>query len=164
MLRRFKRRSSNRLEMTMSRYMVTAGLLGGLVGLTLTAAVVTTAGTALAVSPVPPTLKATPHNVMVNTDTRIIGKNFTPGSSVQLTECSATTWVVPNAPCNTDNTVTVTTNKKGTFKTAFKVELCPGGKHGKEPTSEICYVGVSKPSGIDTAGLSPYAKVIVTYP
>jgi hypothetical protein len=141
--------------------MVPAGLLGGIVGLTLTVA---TAGTALAVSPVPPTLKATPHSVMVNTDTTITGKNFTPGSSVQLTECSARTWVVPNAPCNTANTVTVTANNNGTFKTAFKVELCPGGKHGKEPTSEICYVGVSKPSGIDTAGLSPYAKVIVTYP
>lgn len=148
----------------MSRHMLPAGLLGGLVGLTLTASVVATAGTAFAVSPVPPTLKATPHSVMVNTDTTITGKNFTPGSSVQLTECSATTWVVPNAPCNTDNTVTVSANKKGTFKTPFKGELCPGGKRGPEPTSEICYVGVSKPSGIDTAGLSPYAKVIVTYP
>jgi hypothetical protein len=149
------------MEMTMSRHLVRAGLLGGIVGLTLTVA---TAGTALAVSPVPPTLKATPHSVMVNSDTTITGKDFTPRSSVQLTECSATTWVVPNAPCNTANAVTVTANSKGTFKTAFKVELCPGGKHGKEPTSEICYVGVSKPSGIDTAGLSPYAKVIVTYP
>jgi hypothetical protein len=145
----------------MSRLVVPAGLLGGIVGLTLTVA---TAGSALAVSPVPPTLKVTPHSVMVNTDTTIAGKNFIPGSSVQLTECSATTWVVPNAPCNAANTVTITANKKGGFKTAFKVELCPGGKHGKEPTSEICYVGVSKPSGIDTAGLSPYAKVIVTYP
>jgi hypothetical protein len=122
------------------------------------------AAPALAISPVPPTLRATPHSVMVNTNTTITGKNFTPGSSVQLTECSATTWVVPHAPCNTDNGVTVTANKKGTFKTSFKVELCPGGKHGNEPTSEICYVGVLKPSGIDTAGLSPYAKVIVTYP
>jgi hypothetical protein len=122
------------------------------------------AAPALAISPVPPTLNATPHSVMVNTDTTITGKNFTPNSSVQLTECSARIWVVPHAPCNTDNGVTVTANNKGTFKTAFKVELCPGGKHGKKPTSEICYVGVSKPSGIDTAVLSPYAKVIVTYP
>jgi hypothetical protein len=119
---------------------------------------------ALAISPVLPTLKATPQSVMVNTDTTITGKNFTPDSSVQLTECSARTWVVPHAPCNTDNGVTVTANNNGMFKTAFKVELCPGGKHGKTPTSEICYVGVSRPSGIDTAGLSPYAKVIVTYP
>jgi hypothetical protein len=130
----------------------------------LTTFVIAPAGTALAVSPLPPTIKATPHSVMVNTDTMITGKNFTPGSSVQLTECSATTWVVPKNPCNTDNTVTVTANKKGAFKTSFKVELCPGGKRGKEPTSEICYIGVPKPSGIDTAGLSPYAKVIVTYP
>ena len=148
----------------MSRHLAPVGLLGGLVGLTLTASVVATAGTALAVSPVPPTLKASPHNVMVNTDSTISGKGFMPGSSVQLTECSATTWVVPSAPCNTDNTVTVAANNKGKFKTAFKVELCPGGKHGKQPTSEICYVGVSNPSGIDTAELSPYAKVTVTYP
>lgn len=148
----------------MYRHVLLAALLSGLAGLTLTASVVATEGTALAISPVPPTLKAMPHSVMVNTDTTITGMNFTPGSSVQLTECSAKIWVVPHVPCNTDNGVTVTVNKKGTFKTAFKVELCPGGKHGKEPTSEICYVGVSKPSGIDTAGLSPYAKVVVTYP
>jgi len=101
---------------------------------------------------------------MVNTDATITGANFTPGASVRLTECSATTWVVPNGPCTTGNKVTVTANKKGAFKAALKVELCPGGKRGPEPTSEICYVGVSKPSGIDTAGLDPYAKVIVTYP
>ena len=148
----------------MSRRMVSAGLLGALVGLTLSASVVATAGTAFAVSSVPASLKAKPHSVMVNTDTTVVGKNFTPGSSVQLTECSATTWVVPNAPCNTDNSVTVTANKKGRFRTAFKAELCPGGKRGKQPTSEICYIGVSKPSGIDTVGLSPYAKIIVTYP
>jgi hypothetical protein len=145
----------------MTRPRGSAALIGGIVGLTLT---VVAAGTALAVSPVPPTLKVTPHSVMVNTDTTITGKNFTPGSSVQLTECSATTWVVPNAPCNTANAVTVIPNNKGTFKTPFKTELCPGGKRGKEPTSEICYVGVSKPSGIDTVRLSPYGKVIVTYP
>ena len=145
----------------MSRHRVPAGLLGGIVGLTL---MVATAGTALAVSPVPPTLKAMPHSVMVNTDATIVGKHFTPGSSVQLTECAATTWVVPNAPCNADNMVTVAANKKGAFKTAFKVELCPGGKHGKKPTSVICYIGVTQPSGIDTVGLSPSAKVLVTYP
>lgn len=156
--------NSNRLEMVMFRRMIRTGLVGGFVGLILTASVVGTAGTAVAVSPLPPTVTAAPHSVMVNTDTTITGRNFTPGSSVQLSECSATTWVVPKSPCNTDNTVTVTANKKGAFKTAFKAELCPGGKHGKEPTSEICYVGVPKPSGIDTAGLSPYTKVIVTYP
>ena len=37
---------------------------------------------ALAISPVPPTLKATPQSVMVNTNTTITGRNFTPGSSV----------------------------------------------------------------------------------
>ena len=148
----------------MSRNILRASLLSGLVGLALTASVVATAGTALAVSPASSTLKANPHSVMVNTDTTITGKSFKPGSSVRLTECSATTWVVPNAPCNMDNTVTVTANKRGAFKTAFKVELCPGGKRGSEPTSEICYVGVSRPSGIDTARLYPYAKIIVTYP
>ena len=145
----------------MFRRMILAGLLGGL---TLTASVVGAAGTAIAVSSQPPTLRAVPHSVMVNTDTSVTGKNFTPNSSVQLTECSATTWVVPSSPCNTDNAITVTANKKGAFKTAFKVELCPGGKHGKQPTSEMCYIGVSKPSGIDTVGLTPYVKVTVTYP
>jgi Neocarzinostatin family len=145
----------------MSRRWVPAGLLGGVVGLMLA---VSTGGTALAVSSVPPTLKAAPHSVMVNTDTMITGKGFMPGSSVQLTECSATNWVVPKSPCNTANTVIVTTNNKGKFKSTFKVGLCPGGKHGQEPTSEICYIGMSKPSGIDTIRLSPYAKVMVTYP
>ncbi len=148
----------------MSRRSVSRGLLSGLAGLALTASMVVTAGTAVAVSPVAPSVNATPHSVMVNTDTSIIGKNFTPGSSVTLTECSATTWVVPSAPCDTDNVVSVTANKKGGFKVPFEARLCPGGKHGKEPTSEICYVGVSTPSGIDTVGLTPYARLLVTFP
>jgi hypothetical protein len=149
------------MEMAMFRRIIPTGVL---VGLTLTVSVVATAGTVLAVSPLPPTVKASPDSVMVSTDTTISGKNFTPGSSVQLSECSATTWVVPKSPCNTDNKVTVTANNKGAFKTAFKVKLCPGGKRGKQPTSEICYIGVPDPSGIDTVGLTPYAKVVVTYP
>jgi hypothetical protein len=151
-------------EMTMSRHSVSRGLLSGLAGLALTASMVVTAGTAVAVSPLAPSVKATPHSVMVNTDTSIIGRNFTPGSSVKLTECSATTWVVPSAPCDTDNVVSVTANKKGGFKVPFEARLCPGGKHGNEPTSEICYVGVSTPSGIDTVGLSPDTRLLVTFP
>jgi hypothetical protein len=149
------------MELTMSRHRVHAGLLGGIAGFAL---MVATTGTALAISPAPPTLKVIPRSVMVTTDATIVGKNFTPGSSVQVTECSATTWVVPNTPCDADNTVTVAANKKGAFKTAFKVELCPGGKHGKNPTSQICYIGVAHPSGIDVVGLLPSARVLVTYP
>jgi hypothetical protein len=101
---------------------------------------------------------------MVNSDTTITGANFTPGSSVVLTECGMKTWVVPSSPCNTDNTVTVVANANGMFKTPFKAELCPDGKRGKFPTSEICYVGVTKPSGIDTVGLTPNVRLLVTYP
>ncbi len=141
-----------------------AALLSGILGLIVTTSVATTAGTAGAVTAVPPTLTARPHSVMVDTDTTVKGRNFAPGSAVVLRECSSTSWLVSASPCNTDNTVTVVAGRKGAFKTPFEVELCPGGTRWRYPTSEKCSIGVSEPSGIDTVSLSPSAKLLVTYP
>ena len=58
----------------------------------------------------------------------------------------------------------MTTNASGGFKAAFTVTLCPDGVRGPEPTSEICYIGERKPSGVDTVKLVGAAKVTVTYP
>jgi len=118
---------------------------------------------AWAASPVPPTITANPNNLMVNTDTTLTGRHFAPGETIRLTECSRTTWVVTQHPCDTNNTVTVTTNATGGFTTPFKAELCPGGKR-VGPTAVRCYIGIPKPSGVDTVVLKAAVAITVTYP
>ena len=140
-----------------------AALLGGLglglVGLGFAGAAPSLAG---AVSPAAPTIKINPDNVMVNTDTQVVGQHFSAGQTLTLVECGKKSWVVPKNPCDSDNTVTVATNTKGAFKTAMKVEDCPGKAHppGLEQT---CYIGVEK-FGIDTGSLQPFASIVVTFP
>jgi hypothetical protein len=82
---------------------------------------------------------------------------------VHLTECGKANWIAPQNPCTTNNSVTVTTNSLGGFRTKFKAELCPEGAR-VGPTALRCYIGVVKPSGIDTVNLKPSVKIIVTYP
>ncbi len=102
---------------------------------------------------------------MVNKETTVIGRNFTPGMTVDLIECSATSWIVPNYPCNSDNSVTATANRKGAFKVKFKAEACTGSSPtGPADLSELCYIGVPKPSGIDTVMLQPNTRIVVTFP
>jgi hypothetical protein len=151
------------MEMPMHRRTVPTTLLGGVVALAFIASLVV-AGTASAVSPMPPTLTAKPHSVMVNTDTTVTGRHFTPGTSVEVAECGKTSWPETSNPCTSGNSVTVTANEKGEFRTPFKVEVCPDGVRGKNPTSEKCYIGVLKPSSLDGGGLSPSTSIIVTYP
>jgi hypothetical protein len=121
------------------------------------------AGAAAAVTPLPPTISVNPNNVMVNTNTTVTGHNFKPRSTVVLTECSKTNWIAPQNPCDTNNGVTVTTNSLGGFRTLMKVETClgvavPAG------VSEVCYIGVVHPAGVDTIVLQPHAKIVVTFP
>ena len=105
-----------------------------------------------------------PNNVMVNLFTTLTGVGFPPVSTVELRECGKKNWIAPKNPCDTTNGISVKTNTSGGFKTAFKVELCPDGVRGPEPTSEICYIGEPKPVGLDTIALVGAAKVTVTYP
>jgi hypothetical protein len=121
------------------------------------------AGGAGAQSPVPPTITVNPNNVMVNTNTTVTGKNFAPDSRVFVAECGKTIWTVPAHPCDTNNALTVTTDASGDFVAPMKVELCPGGVF-RPPTSELCYIGVPKPGGLDTIHLVPHASITVTYP
>lgn len=118
---------------------------------------------ASAVTPVPPSITANPNNLMVNTDTVLTGKNFPHAAKVHLTECGKTNWIAPQNPCNTNNTVTVTTNSLGGFRTKFKAELCPDGTR-VGPTALRCYIGVVKPTGVDTIAMVPSVKIVVTYP
>jgi hypothetical protein len=134
-----------------------ATLLGGL-GLT---ALITDPDVA-AVSPTPPVITVNPNNVMVNTDTVVKGAHFRPGQTVHLVECSQIMWVVPQSPCNTDNTKTVTVNTLGMFKTKMKVEACPQGAQ-TPGISETCYIGAEHFS-VDTEKLQPYAAIVVTFP
>jgi len=138
-------------------------VLGGSAALMLALPLGGLASPASAVSPVPPSITANPDNLMVNTSTVLTGRHFAPLAKVQLTECGKTNWIVPQNPCNTNNSVTVTTNSLGGFRTRFKAELCPGGVR-VGPTALRCYIGVAKPSGIDTVTLTPSVKIVVTYP
>jgi hypothetical protein len=132
-------------------------LLGGL-GL----ASLVTAPDAVAVSPTPPIITVNPNNVMVNTDTVVKGVHFAPGRTLHLVECSQTMWVVPQNPCDTDNSKTVTTNSFGRFRTKMKVEACPSGAQ-PPGLSQTCYIGAEKFS-VDTGQLQPNASIIVTFP
>ena len=110
-----------------------------------------------------PVITANPNNLMVNTNTTLTGRHFPPATTLRLVECSRTTWVVTQKPCDTNNTVTVTTSATGGFVTPFKAELCPGGIR-VGPTAVRCYIGVPKPSGVDTLTLRAAVPITVTYP
>ena len=124
------------------------------------------AGAAGAVSPTPPHIVATPNNVMVNTTVRLVGTGFPAHATLVIEECGSTTWVVgTQAPCDTSNTISVATNRRGRFTSPFKVELCPRPNPPTPPvTRETCYVGNPQPRGIDTITLVGAAKITVTYP
>jgi hypothetical protein len=140
-----------------------AVLLGGLgLGLSGLGLAVAGPGLAGATSTVAPSVKVNPDNVMVNTDTHVVGQHFSAGQTVTLVECGKKNWVVPKNPCDTDNTVTVTTNGKGVFKTDMKVEDCPGKAH-QPGLEQTCYIGVEK-FGVDTDSLRPFAPIVVTFP
>lgn len=149
----------------MRRRTILTGVAGTLAGLTLAGTLAVTSTAATAISPVPPTITAKPHSVMVNMNTNVMGRNFVPGSTAQLVECSTTSWSVPLNPCDTNNTVTVTANKKGAFHTKFKVEGCPPpAATGPGGLSQRCYIGVPRPTGIDTVALQPNTSIVVTFP
>jgi hypothetical protein len=141
----------------------------GLIGLTSTLAVAAgllgTIPAASATSTVPPTITAKPDNVMVNTKTTLTGKGFAPKTSVTVAECSVTSWPLPTNPCDTTNTVNVRTNSKGSFHTKFTVQVCTAPTSpGPAGLSMLCYIGVHRPSGIDTIALQPETSIVVTYP
>jgi hypothetical protein len=119
------------------------------------------AGPVAALSPLPPTITVKPNNVMVNTYTTVTGRYFGPHQRITLAECSQTNWIVPQNPCDTNNGKTVTANSLGGFVTRMKVEACP---RAVADLSEQCYIGVPKPSGIDTVALRPSAGIVVTFP
>jgi hypothetical protein len=112
-----------------------------------------------------PHIVARPDNVMVNATTTLTGRGFPPKTKVALAECGAASWIAPQDPCDTANTVTVTTNLAGGFSTPFKVQLCPRTAPPVPPvTKETCYIGEPHPTGIDTIALLGASKVTVTYP
>jgi hypothetical protein len=118
-----------------------------------------------AVSPTPPHIVVTPNNVMVNTKVKLVGTGFPAHAKLTIKECGATTWVVTQHPCDSNNTISVLTDAQGRFAAQFKVELCPRSSTGTGPiTRETCYIGNPRPSGVDTIRLVGAGKVIVTYP
>ena len=112
-----------------------------------------------------PRIVANPNNVMVNSAVSLHGTGFGADTVVQLTECSRTSWIVPQQFCSKGNTRSVRTNRRGAFVTSFTMNLCPQSKPSTGPvTQRTCYVGEIKPSGVDTVQLVGAAKITVTYP
>ena len=114
-------------------------------------------------STVSPHIVAHPNNVMVNTATKLIGKNFKPSTAYTVKECGKTFWIVPQDPCDSTNSIVVTTNAHGQFKSSFTVQTCPSG-NSQPGFSQICYIGVPTPNGIDTITLLGAARITVTGP
>jgi len=106
-----------------------------------------------------------PRSVMVDKAATLTGSGFAANSSVQLQECGATMWIVPQEPCDTANEITVAVNSAGRFKASIKVLLCPRELPPTLPvTQESCYIGAPQPTGLDTVSLTGAAKITVTYP
>jgi len=148
----------------MERKAFRTGLLGGAIILMVATPLVVLVTPSSALSVSPPTITAAPSNLMINTHTTLTGRNFPPTTTLRLAECSRTNWVVvAQNPCDSNNTLTVTTGARGGFKTTFKAELCPGGTR-VGPTAVRCFIGVPKPTGVDTVTLVGAVKIVVTYP
>jgi hypothetical protein len=99
---------------------------------------------------------------MVNQSTALHGSGFPKRASITLHECASTSWIVPQQPCIEGLSVTVNTNGSGHFSTQFKVGVCEGAWSG--PTQRTCYIGVPRPSGIDTMELVGAVTIQVSYP
>jgi hypothetical protein len=101
---------------------------------------------------------------MVNTATKLYGKNFAPSTTLTVKECAEKNWIVPQDPCDSTNSVTVTTNAEGQFRTKFTVQTCSSGSDVSPGFSEKCFIGVPTPSGVDTISLVGAARITVTGP
>ncbi|HEY4916225.1 MAG TPA: hypothetical protein VIH92_04915 [Solirubrobacteraceae bacterium] len=109
-----------------------------------------------------PRVAARPHSLMVRTTATLKGSGFPANTVIQLGECGRTFWLDPSDPCIAGEE-TVTTDRKGRFRTTFQVGLCPEGESGKMPTERTCYIG-ELVDGEDTGSLVGAAKITVTYP
>jgi hypothetical protein len=110
-----------------------------------------------------PHITARPTDVMVNSPVALHGTGFPPAATLRLQECSMKNWIVPENPCLTANSVTVTTNSRGGFTTAMKALICPAITP-PVATQRTCYIGVPKPSGVDTVTLVGAARIVVSWP
>jgi len=110
-----------------------------------------------------PHISAHPNSVMVNGTTELVGKNFQPSTSLTVKECGLKNWVVPQNPCDSTNSIVVTTNSHGGFKSAFTVQTCTTGTENPG-FSEKCFIGVPTPTGVDTITLVGAVRITVTGP
>jgi hypothetical protein len=148
----------------MKNRLVRRGLFGGAAVLMLAAPLGALVAPASAATTQPPAITARPDNVMVNQHTNLIGRGFPRFTTLRLAECSKTSWVVPARPCDKDNSIVVRTDGKGSFVTGFKVEACAGSRATTKGLAQVCYIGVPKPSGVDTVRLVGAARIVVTFP
>jgi hypothetical protein len=111
-----------------------------------------------------PHITAHPNNLMVNTSTHLIGKNFDPSTTLTVEECAEKHWIAPQNPCDSTNSVVVTTNSHGQFKSPFTVQTCSSGTGSAPGFAEKCYIGVPTPNGVDTITLLGAARIVVTGP
>lgn len=117
------------------------------------------------VAPRPPHIVAMPDNVMVNTDTVLVGSNFPPNRTLTVAECSTKQWFVPEHPCATSNVIRVHTSANGHFRHAMTATVCPSIQAGGPPGfSQLCYVGVPMLTGVDGVTLLGAAPLVVTGP
>ena len=121
------------------------------------------AGSGFAAGATAPTLAVKPAVVTLNTDTLVTGRHFKALSRITLVECTRRSWIAPQHPCDTGNSVTVTANAAGRFRTEMVVRRCPGTTLSTGVPVR-CYLGVVKPSRIDTIALQPNVQIMITSP
>ena len=100
-----------------------------------------------------------------NQHTNLIGRGFPRFATLRLAECSKTNWVVPAKPCDKDKIRSSSGPMGGARSlTGFKVEACGGARASTKGLAQVCYIGVPKPSGVDTVRLVGAARIVVTFP
>ena len=136
--------------------LVAAVLIGGVIG----GAWISSAGASTS----SPHISAHPNNLMVNTATNLVGKNFAPSTTYTVKECGSKNWIVPQNPCDSTNSIVVTTNRHGQFKSSFTAQTCPSGGDSSPGFAQKCFIGIPTPSGVDTMNLVGAVRITVTGP
>jgi hypothetical protein len=112
-----------------------------------------------------PRISARPSSAMVNQTIRLSGTGFGAHRNIQLMECSAKSWIVPQQVCTAGNSRVVRTNALGGFAASFTVRVCNAPPSTSGPVTERrCYIGEPAPYGVDTERLMGAVEVTVSYP
>ena len=88
----------------------------------------------------------------------VTGTHFASRRTFTLEECSQTSFVVMLHVCNNAQSIHVTTDRTGRFRSKLTVEVCPSLQR-QTTALKVCYVGVVTLAGVDVDSLAGAAKI-----